>query len=215
MTVNELLARCKQGDRLAENELMAIYFDRVAANASQMIGAKYRSKFDGEDIAVSALKSLANQLREGLVEIDDEKHFLAKLFAIVQNKVHHQIEYWTALKRGVCREVSDNQSSSDREPLPELIHHALSREPSPEEAVVFTEELLKLRNRLDERTLDRFSKPSCKEVLDARREGKDYITICEDVKAIYGRDISTKAIYYRIKAIQEVLEEIALEEFEE
>jgi hypothetical protein len=52
-------------------------------------------------------------------------------------------------------------------------------------------------------------------VLDARREGKDYITICEDVKAIYGRDISTKAIYYRIKAIQEVLEEIALEEFEE
>jgi hypothetical protein len=61
--------------------------------------------------------------------------------------------------------------------------------------------------KLDEMTTDRFSEPSCKEVLIARLDGKEYSEICDDVEKKFGRRISTKAIYNRMKATEEVLGE--------
>ncbi len=207
MDVDALLNRCKQGDRLAENELIAIYFSRLADKAAVKIGQKFNGKFDGEDIAVSVLKSVALRMRTGKVEIEDEKRFWAMLMATMKNKVHRQIEYWTALGRSVYRESIEQQNDSQQECLPELVLQAMSRDPSPEEAVATGELILGLYEKLDALTLDRFEEPSCKEVLQLRIEGLDYIEICDYAMKKYGRILSTKSIYNRMKAIGEVLED--------
>ena len=206
MLVDELLARCQSGDRQAENELIAIYFGKLADKAQQKIGQNYQGKFDGEDIAISVLKSVALRMRSGKVEIDDEKRFWALLLAVMKNKVHRQIEFWTALGRDVHRETAGH-SEGESDSLPLVVLEGLSREPTPEEAVATAELIEKLMAKLDEMTTDRFSEPSCKEVLLARLDGKEYSEICDDVEKNFGRRISTKAIYNRMKATEEVLGE--------
>ncbi len=206
MLVDELLARCQSGDRQAENELIAIYFGKLADKAQQKIGQNYQGKFDGEDIAISVLKSVALRMRSGKVEIDDEKRFWALLLAVMKNKVHRQIEFWTALGRDVHRETAGH-SEGESDSLPLVVLVGLSREPTPEEAVATAELIEKLMAKLDEMTTDRFSEPSCKEVLLARLDGKEYSEICDDVEKKHGRKISTKAIYNRMKATEEVLGE--------
>lgn len=204
MLVNDLLARCQAGDHQAENELIAIYFGKLADRAQHKIGEKYQGKFDGEDIAVSVLKSVALRMRSGKVEIEDEKRFWALLMAVMKNKVHRQIEYWNALGRNVHREAA-GESESDDGSLPLIVLEGMSREPSPEEAAATSELIGGLLEKLDELTLERFRDPSCKEVLLARLEGKEYAEICEEVEQKYGRRISTKSIYFRMKATEEAL----------
>jgi DNA-directed RNA polymerase specialized sigma24 family protein len=204
MTVDELLRRCRDGDHQAENELIAAYFGRLAESAQRKIGEQFRGKFDGEDIAVSVLKSVALRMRAGTVEIEDEKRFWALLMAVMKNKVHKQIDYWEAMLRDVHRE-SRPKDDSDGESIPMVVLEGMSREPTPDEAVATSELIESLLEKLDELTLDRFSQPSCKEVLLARLEGKEYTEICEEVERKYGRRISTKSIYHRMKATEEAL----------
>jgi DNA-directed RNA polymerase specialized sigma24 family protein len=204
MTVDELLRRCRDGDHQAENELIAAYFGRLAESAQRKIGDQFRGKFDGEDIAVSVLKSVALRMRAGTVEIEDEKRFWALLMAVMKNKVHKQIDYWEAMLRDVHRE-SRPKDDSDGESIPMVVLEGMSREPTPDEAVATSELIESLLEKLDELTLDRFSQPSCKEVLLARLEGKEYTEICEEVERKYGRRISTKSIYHRMKATEEAL----------
>lgn len=204
MNVDDLLLQCKLGNRRAENELISSYFRRLAEIAQRKIGDKFRGKFDGEDIAISVLKSVALRMRSGKVEVEDEKRFWALLMAVMKNKVHRQIEYWTALGRNVNRESSES-SQSDDESLPFMIIEGMSKEPTPEEAVATSELLQGLLQKLDELTLERYCEPSCKEVLLARLEGKEYSEICDDIERKYGRRISTKSIYHRMKATEEAL----------
>lgn len=206
MLVDELLARCRSGDREAENELIAIYFGKLAEKAHQRIGEKYRGKFDGEDIAISVLKSVALRMRSGKIEIEDEKRFWALLMAVMKNKVHRQIEFWTALGRDVHRETP-SETEGESSSLPLVVLEGMSREPTPEEAVATSELIERLMAKLDEMTASRFQEPSCREVLFARLEGKEYSEICDDVERKYGRRISTKSIYLRMKATEEVLGE--------
>lgn len=63
---------------------------------------------------------------------------------------------------------------------------SLSREPTPEEAVATSELIETLMAKLDELTSDRFSEPSCREVLLARLDGKEYSEICDDVEKSTG-----------------------------
>jgi DNA-directed RNA polymerase specialized sigma24 family protein len=205
MTIEDLLQRCQRGDRQAENELIADYFLKLAETAQRRISGKFQGKFDGEDIAVSVLKSVALRMRSGKLEVEDEKRFWALLVAVMKNKVHRQIEYWTALGRDVHREKADSNDGED-DSLPMVVLEGLSREPTPEDAVATSEFLESLFKKLDELTLERFSEPSCSEVLSARLEGKEYSEICVEVEKKYGRRISTKSIYHRMKATEEVLE---------
>ena len=205
MTIEDLLQRCQRGDRQAENELIADYFLKLAETAQRRISGKFQGKFDGEDIAVSVLKSVALRMRSGKLEVEDEKRFWALLVAVMKNKVHRQIEYWTALGRDVHREKADSNDGED-DSLSMVVLEGLSREPTPEDAVATSEFLESLFKKLDELTLERFSEPSCSEVLSARLEGKEYTEICVEVEKKYGRRISTKSIYHRMKATEEVLE---------
>lgn len=204
VNVQDLLHRCKLGDHLAENELIASYFKKLAELAQRKIGEKFQGKFDGEDIAISVLKSVALRMRSGKLEIEDEKRFWGLLLAVMKNKVHRQIEYWTALGRTVHRENQESSQGDDAS-LPMVILEGMSREPTPEEAVATNELLQHLLMKLDDLTIDRYSEPSCKEVLLARLEGKEYSEICDDIERKYGRRISTKSIYYRMKATEEAL----------
>ncbi|MFN7736659.1 MAG: RNA polymerase sigma factor [Pirellula sp.] len=204
MGVDDLLNRCQTGDRHAENELISHYFGRLADQAQRKIGDQFQGKFDGEDIAISVLKSVALRMRSGKVEIEDEKRFWALLMAVMKNKVHRQIEYWTALGRDVHREKNGDREGEE-DSLPLVVLEGMSREPTPEEAVATSELIEGLLAKLDELTLDRYSEPSCKEVLLARLEGKEYAEICDDAERKYGRKLSTKSIYHRMKATEEAL----------
>ena len=143
-------------------------------------------------------------MRSGKVEIEDEKRFWALLMAVMKNKVHRQIEYWTALGRDVHREKNGDREGED-DSLPLVVLEGMSREPTPDEAVATKELIEGLLSKLDELTLDRYSEPSCKEVLVARLEGKEYAEICDDAERKYGRKLSTKSIYHRMKATEEAL----------
>jgi len=117
MTNEDLLQRCQRGDRQAENELIADYFLKLAETAQRRISGKFQGKFDGEDIAVSVLKSVALRMRSGKLEVEDEKRFWALLVAVMKNKVHRQIEYWTAQGRDVHREKAESDEGDGSLPM--------------------------------------------------------------------------------------------------
>lgn len=184
---------------------MAIYFTRLAEQAQKYIGSRYQSKFDGDDIAVTVLNTIAKRIRNGKVEIDDEKRFWALLMAVMRFKVYRQIEYWNALVRDVRREQRSDATGSE-DSLPDLVIQLMSKEPTPDEGGAFADLIDNLLVKLDEATKDRFKDPpSCKEVLLARLAGKEYVEICEEVRQRYGKDISTKTIANRMQVTKEVL----------
>jgi len=98
-----LLARFRDGERAALNELFGRYYDRVLAVVCLRLGPKLRAKVEAHDVAqevfMSSLQGLGNFVyrNEG-----DFFHWLCKM---VENRIRDQADYFSAQKRDMGREV--------------------------------------------------------------------------------------------------------------
>lgn len=200
MSVDELLERCRMGDREAENELVATYLTRIARFAEQRISAKFKARVDGDDIAQSVLKSAALRFRSGQLEAEDERTFWGLLVSITINKVNRRIQFEKRLKRRVDLEVSPDGSLFSWEHL-----QIMCRESTVEDQAEFIELLERVFDRI--KTLEAKNPPSHEEVLLARLNGDDYA----DISQRFGT--STKTIKRRLDDIELLLKtEFGVEE---
>jgi RNA polymerase sigma-70 factor (ECF subfamily) len=133
----DLLARWRQGDQQAAEELFRRYADRLIALARSRLPAKLASRTDPEDVVQSVYRSFFTAAREGRYDVPHGGDLWRLLVRITFHKLYRQLEHNTAGKRAVERE----QPGGDGLGPGGIPGHLLARDPSPVEAVALADEL--------------------------------------------------------------------------
>lgn len=129
----ELVAQWRLGDESAAAELHRRYAQRLCAVAERKIGARLRPRVGAEDVVQSVFRTFFRRTEQGEYPIDHSGSLWRLLVAILDNKVRRQGETHRAGKRDVGAEVP----LADADLLPPV----LARDPAPDEAVVWRDEL--------------------------------------------------------------------------
>lgn len=110
--------------------------------ARKHLGTQLQHKIDPEDVVQSAYKSLLLRYGEGAMSADGGDGLWGLLTVITVRKCADRVRFHRAERRDVRREAPGGQEVA---PWSE----ALSREPTPEEAVVLAEVVEELLRRLE------------------------------------------------------------------
>jgi DNA-directed RNA polymerase specialized sigma24 family protein len=130
MTINKrgsvtgVLARIQTGENpsAAADKLWKLAFPKLVVIAERMLRNAPRGAGDGEDIALSAFKSLYDGAAHGrITDLDSRDNLWRVLYTITSRKVHAQKSRETARKRNAHRRVdADIEEIVDHEPGPEF-----------------------------------------------------------------------------------------------
>jgi DNA-directed RNA polymerase specialized sigma24 family protein len=138
--------RLKRGDQLAAQKLWEGYFQQVVRLARNKLQGLPRRASDEEDVAISAFHSFCQGAERGrFPRLTDREDLWQLLVVITARKALDLKEYERRQKRGGARQES-------RTPWPAL-HDIISREPTPEFALLIAEEYQSLLDRLGDETL--------------------------------------------------------------
>lgn len=142
----------RQGDSVAEQEIWNHYFAKLAAVAQSRLRTMSR-KASGEDVALSAIKSVMLGVRENrFPDITDRTNLWPLLVTITARKAISEQRRQLAAKRAVTAE----EALAD--------WHALAAsEPSPEFAVELTDQI--------DRLVGKFEQPELRTIARRKLEG--------------------------------------------
>ena len=136
--ITNWIHKLTNGDERAVEVVFAKYFDRLIRLAASKMKGMNAVPRDGEDIAISAIKSLCNGLNENRLELTSEDDLWACLFKITTRKVCAERRRAYAKKRGENQWlVSGDSSSAEDEDA--LFNAVAGKEPSPELALQMAE----------------------------------------------------------------------------
>lgn len=135
----------RQGDQEAARLLFARYVGRLTSLAQSRLSGKLARRLDAEDVVQSAYRSFFVGARDGRYELRESGDLWRLLAVITLNKLRRKVEHHTAGKRNVDHER--HAGASDERPL---YDDALTREPSPVEALAVVEEAELLTRGLTE-----------------------------------------------------------------
>ena len=141
----DLLAKWKQGDETAAAILFDRYVNQLCGLARNRLSDRMQRRVEPEDIVQSAYRSFFRRAGEHYT-LKKEGDLWRLLAAITINKVRGQVEFHTAMKRGVYSEESMAVDQSMIRVSPEVV----SEEPNPDDAAILVEELSDLLAGLDE-----------------------------------------------------------------
>src|SRR5262249_29880418 len=125
----DLVARWREGDQQAAEELFRRYAERLIALARSRLSAKLARRIDPEDVVQSVYRSFFTDSREGRYDLQRGGDLWRLLVAITLHKLHDQIRRNTRGKRTVERE----QNLGTDEVWLGMLPHSLAHEPSPVE----------------------------------------------------------------------------------
>lgn len=137
---HDFFDRLRARDEKAAAELFNRFVCRLIGLARLRLDEKLRRVADSEDIVQSVFKSFFVRLADGKLELEDWGALWSILAVITLRKCSRQSERYHAAGRDVRREVT-----------PQDLWEPLSREPTAEEVVTFTDTLEHLLRGLDER----------------------------------------------------------------
>src|SRR5437879_3375640 len=100
----ELMARWRQGDQEAAEELFRRYAERLLALARSRLSARLARHVDPEDVVQSAFRSFFTGARADRFALRRSGDLWRLLVAITLHKLQHQVERHTAGKRTAVRE---------------------------------------------------------------------------------------------------------------
>ena len=185
-TDSQVLAdRCRAGDAAAARELFDRYVDRLVAVARRRLSRPISSRVDPEDIVQSVFRTFFGRLRQGQFHLDQQNDLCKLLVRITVNKTLRQIAFQKAAKRDPGQEA--HSEDAEREHVLEL----LAREPAPEDAVAFLDQL---EHFLAQLTAEE------RRILEMRAQGYSNEDICRDL-GIYDRKI--RRVLERIRGLAE------------
>jgi RNA polymerase sigma-70 factor (ECF subfamily) len=99
----QLLARFREGERKALNELYRRYYDRILAVVRLRLGPKLRARLEESDVVQEAFLASLQGLKNFACQGEgDFFHWLCKL---VENRIRDQVDRIGAQKRNADREV--------------------------------------------------------------------------------------------------------------
>jgi RNA polymerase sigma-70 factor (ECF subfamily) len=187
---------CREGDSEAAQKLFERYVDRLVALARRRLSQSLASRVDAEDIVQSVFRTFFGRLQEGRFQLEGQDDLCKLLVRITVHKTLRQVAFQTAAKRNPSAEAG--QEDSDREEL----FAVMAREPSPEEAVLFLDQLEHFLSHLN---------PEERRILEMKVNGFSNEDICKEL-GIYDRKIRRVLERIRGLAKREGLGENAAEE---
>lgn len=186
-STRKLVARWREGDQDAAQELFRRYAEPLVALAQRRLSAKLAGRLDAEDVVQSVYRSFFVGARNGRFDIHRGGDLWRLLVAITLHKLRDQVKHHTAAKRSLKREQSLGTSPG----LDGLPTDSLTREPSPIEAMILAEEVEQLMRGLE---------PMQRRMLELRLQGYDVEQIALDT----GRSVRT--VYRLLDHVREHLE---------
>jgi DNA-directed RNA polymerase specialized sigma24 family protein len=146
------LEGAKAGDHVAIQRLWDRYFQRLVLLASSRLPRHAKRILDEEDVALSAFRSFCDRVGQGqFPDLCNRDHLWRLLFAITVRKVVESIRYQTRVKRGGGQILGESaMGEAEDASSTEGIAQILSREPTPEHAAEFADELEGLFARLED-----------------------------------------------------------------
>ena len=145
-SVTYWVERLKGGDHLAATKLWEEYFQKLVRLARDKLHGSPRRVSDEEDVALSAFHSFCHGAEHGrFPRLEDRQDLWQLLVMITARKAIDVKEYENRKKRG-------GVPNDSRTPLPAL-KDIISKEPTPEFALLLAEAYQSLLDRLPDATL--------------------------------------------------------------
>lgn len=181
----QLVDRWRAGDEKAARKLFDTYVDRLVALARRRISQRLASRVDPEDVVQSVFRTFFGRVKAGKFRLEEQDDLCKLLVRITVHKTLQQIAYHQAAKRDPHLETGQTAESKDH--LVDL----LDREPTPDEAATFLEQLDQFLNRL---------RPEERQIIDMRMQGYNNSEIAEKL-GIYDRKI--RRVIERVRGVAE------------
>jgi RNA polymerase sigma factor (sigma-70 family) len=183
---NRLLAElCRAGSSDAARQLFDRYVERLMGVARRRLSQPMHSRVDPEDIVQSVFRTFFGRLRAGEFQLDQQDDLCKLLVRITVHKTLQQIAYQKAEKRDPGHETGQEDEAHER------ILELLDREPDPEEAATFLDQLEHFLSRL---------RPQERQILELRVQGYSNEEIAEQL-GTYDRKV--RRVLERIRSLAE------------
>ncbi|MSQ97502.1 MAG: sigma-70 family RNA polymerase sigma factor [Gemmataceae bacterium] len=166
----KLLARVRDGDERAAEQLFRRYAERLIAVAAARLSEKLARRVDPEDVVQSAYRSFFVRARRGGYVLRRSGDLWRLLVGITLHKLHHQAERHTAGKRAMNKEQGMVASDESADGLMELIQ---AREPTPLEAATLADEVENVLRQLE---------PHQRPILELRLQGHNQAEIAKELQ---------------------------------
>jgi DNA-directed RNA polymerase specialized sigma24 family protein len=152
-SVTRWLDGAKAGDDVAVGQLWQRYFERLVRLARAKLPGHCRRAFDEEDVAISAFQSFCERAAHGqFPQLSDRNDLWRLLLTLTIRKAVVTMRHQTRRKRGGGRVIGESAFlGGDR--ATEGIADFFSRELSPQDVVLFSEDLEKRLGQLKDPTL--------------------------------------------------------------
>jgi RNA polymerase sigma-70 factor, ECF subfamily len=173
------------GDQDAAQKLFERYVDRLVGVAKRRISERLASRIDAEDVVQSVFRTFFVRAREGQFQITDPDDLCRLLARMTVHKTLRKVEHHTAAKRDAGAE--ERQGADAQQRLAEF----LDREPSPEAASMFLDQLEHFLAQL---------KPEEQQILEMRMQGHSTEEIAEKL-CTYDRKV--RRVMERIRGLAE------------
>jgi RNA polymerase sigma-70 factor (ECF subfamily) len=180
-----LVDRCRAGDAEAARLLFERYVDRLVAVARRRLSQPLNSRVDPEDIVQSVFRTFFGRLKGGQFQLEQQDDLCKLLVRITVNKTLRQVAYQKAAKRDPSQEAHTDDGEHEQ------VLQLLAREPDPEEAVAFLDQLEHFLAQLT---------PDEQRILEMRVQGYSNEDICKEL-GIYDRKI--RRVLERIRGLAE------------
>jgi RNA polymerase sigma-70 factor (ECF subfamily) len=180
-----LVNRCRAGDADAARVLFERYVDRLVAVARRRLSQPMNRRVDPEDIVQSVFRTFFGRLKGGQFHLEQQNDLCKLLVRITVNKTLRQVAYQKAAKRDPGQEAHSDDGARDQ------VLQVLAREPDPEEANAFLDQLEHFLTQLA---------PDERRILEMRMQGYSNEDICKEL-GIYDRKI--RRVLERIRGLAE------------
>jgi RNA polymerase sigma-70 factor (ECF subfamily) len=154
--LQSLLDLWRAGNQDAARQIVERYVDRLVALARRRISQRLASRVDPEDVVQSVFRTFFGRIKAGQFVIEDQDDLTKLLVSITVHKTLRQVEFHQAAKRATSQEAAQGRLSFER------MQQLLDREPTPEEANTFLDQLEHFLNKLT---------PFERQVLELRMQG--------------------------------------------
>jgi|SRR5262245_16117890 RNA polymerase sigma-70 factor, ECF subfamily len=155
--------RWQAGDQSAAAKLYYRYVEQLVKLAQRRLSSKLAARVDPEDIVQSVFRSFFVRAKQGKFVFKGDDDIWKLLVQITIHKTLKQVAHHRRAKRDAGAEVA---ASGDND----LLVSYLSREPTPEEAAIFVDQLAFFLRDL---------RPEDRKIIEMRLEGFDQVEIAK------------------------------------
>eukprot|EP00913_Durusdinium_trenchii_P028450 g26678.t1 len=157
----ELLQNVRDGSESAAAELFDRFVARLTRLARMRLALKLQQRIDPEDVVLSAYRSFFVGVHNNRFTIEQSGDLWRLLARMTLHKLARRAKHHTAAKRSIDNESHANEPAT-----------VVDREPTPDEAVAFAEEIEQLMRSL---------KPTARRVLELKLQGYRVADIAREI----------------------------------